>query len=63
MTLYIEMKNLLSLVQDFNKFYSLKRINSPVETTKNANMAIAYTAKKIIDSGLALLGIQSVERM
>jgi len=56
-------KYLLSLAQDFNKFYSLERINSPVETTKNTNMAIAYSVKKVIDSGLALLGIQSVEKM
>ncbi len=56
-------KYLLSLAQDFNKFYSLERINSEDELTKNTNMALASCVKKVIDEGLRLLGIQSVEKM
>ncbi len=56
-------KYLLSLAQDFNKFYSLERINSEDVLTKNTNMALASCVKKVIDEGLRLLGIQSVEKM
>ena len=56
-------KYLLSLAQTFNKFYSMERIASEVETTKNTNMALAMSVKKVIDEGLRLLGIQTVEKM
>ncbi len=56
-------KYLLSLAQNFNKFYSLERIASEVETTKNTNMALALSVKKVIDEGLRILGIQTVEKM
>ena len=56
-------KYLLSLAQDFNKFYSMERINSPEELVRNTNMALAFAVKKVIDEGLRLLGIQSVEKM
>ena len=56
-------KYLLGLAQTFNKFYSMERINSEDELTRNTNMALALSVKKVIDEGLRLLGIQSVEKM
>ena len=56
-------KYLLNLAQDFNKFYSMERINAEDELVRNTNMSMAYAVKKVIDEGLRLLGIQSVEKM
>lgn len=56
-------KYLLGLAQTFNKFYSQERINASEELIRNTNMALAYSVKKIIDEGLRLLGISSVEKM
>ena len=56
-------KYLLGLAQDFNKFYSMERISAEDELVRNTNMALAYSVKKVIDEGLRLLGIQSVEKM
>ena len=41
----------------------MERIASEIETTKNTNMALAMSVKKVIDEGLRLLGIQTVEKM
>jgi len=56
-------KYLLGLAQVFNKFYSMERINAEDELVRNTNMALASSVKKVIDEGLRLLGIQSVEKM
>ena len=56
-------KYLLGLAQLFNKFYSLERINAALEKVKNTNMALALSVKKVIDEGLRILGIQTVEKM
>ncbi|MCR5786636.1 MAG: arginine--tRNA ligase [Acholeplasmatales bacterium] len=56
-------KYLLGLAQTFNKFYSQERINASEELVRNTNMALAYSVKKVIDEGLRLLGISSVEKM
>jgi arginyl-tRNA synthetase len=41
----------------------MERINSEDELTRNTNMALALSVKKVIDEGLRLLGISSVEKM
>lgn len=56
-------KYLLNLAQAFNKFYSLEKIASPIEEVKNANMALANAVKNVLDEGLRLLGLKSLERM
>ena len=56
-------KYLLSLAQAFNKFYATEKINAPVPEIKNANMALAHAVKIVLDEGLRLLGLKSLERM
>ena len=56
-------KYLLSLAQAFNKFYATEKINAPIPEIKNANMALAHAVKIVLDEGLRLLGLKSLERM
>lgn len=56
-------KYLLAIAQSFNKFYALERINVSDEKVRNTNFALAYAVRTIINEGLALLGIESVEKM
>lgn len=56
-------KYLLAIAQSFNKFYSLEKINVSDEKVRNTNFALAYAVRTIINEGLALLGIESVEKM
>lgn len=56
-------KYLLAIAQSFNKFYALEKINVSDEKVRNTNFALAYAARTIINEGLALLGIESVEKM
>lgn len=56
-------KYLLAIAQSFNKFYALEKINVSDEKVKNTNFALAYAVRTIINEGLALLGIESVEKM
>lgn len=56
-------KYLLAIAQSFNKFYALEKINVSDEKVRNTNFALAYTVRTIINEGLALLGIESVEKM
>lgn len=56
-------KYLLAIAQSFNKFYALEKINVSDEKVRNTNFALAYAVRTIINGGLALLGIESVEKM
>lgn len=56
-------KYLLAIAQAFNKFYALEKINVSDEKVRNTNFALAYAVRTIINEGLALLGIESVEKM
>lgn len=56
-------KYLLAIAQSFNKFYALEKINVSDEKVRNTNFASAYAVRTIINEGLALLGIESVEKM
>jgi arginyl-tRNA synthetase len=56
-------KYLLNLAQLFNKFYSIEKINAEDEKVRNTNFALAFAVKKVIDEGLRLLGIKTVEKM
>lgn len=55
-------KYLLAIAQSFNKFYALEKINVSDEKVRNTNFALAYAVRTIINEGLALLGIESVEK-
>lgn len=56
-------KYLLAIAQSFNKFYALEKINVSDEKVRNTNFALAYAVRTIINEGLALFGIESVEKM
>lgn len=56
-------KYLLAIAQSFNKFYALEKINVSDEKVRNTNFALACAVRTIINEGLALLGIESVEKM
>ncbi len=56
-------KYLLAIAQSFNKFYALEKINVSDEKVRNTNFALAYAVRTIVNEGLALLGIESVEKM
>lgn len=56
-------KYLLAIAQSFNKFYALEKINVSDEKIRNTNFALAYAVRTIINEGLALLGIEYVEKM
>lgn len=56
-------KYLLAIAQSFNKFYALEKINVSDEKVRNTNFALAYAVRTIINEGLDLLGIESVEKM
>lgn len=56
-------KYLLAIAQSFNKFYALEKINVSDEKVRNTNFALAYAVRTIINEGLALLGIETAEKM
>lgn len=56
-------KYLLTLAQSFNKFYSLEKINADDECVRNTNFAISKCVRIVLDEGLRLLGIHSLEEM
>ena len=56
-------KYLLTLAQSFNKFYSLEKINVDDEKVRNTNFAISKCVRIVLDEGLRLLGIHSLEEM
>ncbi len=56
-------KYLLGLAQLFNKFYSLEKLIVDDVEVKNTNFLLANNVKKVIEDGLNLLGIKTVEKM
>lgn len=56
-------KYLLGLAQDFNKFYSIEKINVEDEAIRNSNFAVSYATRVVINEGLRLLGIDYVDEM
>lgn len=56
-------KYLLNLAQDFNRFYSIEKINVEEEQIRNSNFALAYATRTVINEGLRLLGIEYVDEM
>lgn len=56
-------RHLLSIAQSFNKFYSIEKINSDDEKTRNTNMSLALAVRTILNEGLRLLGIHYLDEM
>ena len=56
-------KYLLSLASSFNKFYSLEKINVDDEVVRNTNFALAKSVRIVLNEGLRLLGIHTLEEM
>ena len=56
-------KYLLGLASSFNKFYSLEKINSEDEKARNTNFMLAKAVRIVLNEGLRLLGIKSLEEM
>lgn len=56
-------KYLLGLAQNFNRFYSLEKINTEDEQVRNSNFALAASTRIVLNEGLRLLGIQYVDEM
>ena len=57
---------LFVLLFTFSLFSCKKKSSSnddSLEKVKNTNMALALSVKKVIDEGLRILGIQTVEKM
>ena len=54
---------LLSLAQAFNKFYAQEHILVSDVKVKNTNLALAYSVEIVLDEGMRLLGIKSLDRM
>ncbi len=56
-------KYILGLAQQFNSYYVNNKIIQEDLELQNARLALAYCVKTILESGLNLLGIESVEAM
>lgn len=56
-------KYLLSLAQEFNTFYGIEKIVNQDVKIKNTNLMLITSVKIIIDEGLRLIGLESLERM
>lgn len=56
-------RHLVDIAQAFNKFYHDNSILTSDEKTRNSRLAIVYSVKEVLLSGLALLGINAPERM
>ncbi len=54
---------ILSLAQGFNSFYGKQRINVDDIKHKNANLLFIESIRTVINEGLRILGIQSLEEM
>jgi len=54
---------IVDLSQAFNKFYHDNPILTDDENLKLARLAIVYSVKKVLASGLAILGIKAPEKM
>ena len=56
-------KYLLQLASSFNHFYSIEKINSDDEKTRNTNLALAKSIRIVLNEGLRLLGIHYLNEM
>ncbi len=56
-------KYLLSLASSFNKLYSLEKLNVEDEVVRNTNFALAKSVRIVLNEGLRLLGIHTLEEM
>ena len=56
-------KYLLSLASSFNKLYSLEKLNFEDEVVRNTNFALAKSVRIVLNEGLRLLGIHTLEEM
>ena len=56
-------RHIVDISQAFNKFYHDNPIMNSEEKVKNARIALVYTVKIVIESGLKLLGISTPEQM
>ena len=54
---------LIALSQTFNKFYHDNSILSSEPAVKNARLALVFSVKTVLSSGLALLGISAPDKM
>lgn len=56
-------KYLLNLAQAFNKFYGLERIVNQDVKKKNTNLLLLNSVLVVLEEGLRLLGVKTLERM
>lgn len=56
-------RHIVDLAKAFNKFYNSTPINVEDELEKNTRLALTYSAKTVIKTGLALLGIEAPNKM
>lgn len=56
-------KYLLSIAQEFNVFYAKEKILTDDLETRNANLLLITAVKIVLEEGLRLVGIKSLERM
>ncbi len=54
---------LYELAQEYNSFYKQLKINSAPDAQKNARRLLSQQVGRILHTGLALLGIETVEKM
>ncbi len=54
---------ILSLAQEFNKFYHMCSIQDACEAIKSARLLLVYAVQNTIKDGMSLLGIQCPEEM
>lgn len=56
-------RHMTEVAKAFNKFYNSSQIMTDNEEIKNERLALTYATSIVIKSGLALLGIKTVEKM
>ena len=56
-------RQIVEIAKAFNKFYNSTQVNSSEEDVKKARLALVYSTKTVIKTGLGLLGIEAPEKM
>ena len=56
-------RHLTDIASSFNKFYNSSKIMVDDEKLKEERLALTYATSIVIKSGLAILGIKTVEKM
>lgn len=56
-------RHIVDISQAFNNFYNVNHIIVEDENLKKARLALVYCVKTVLETGLALLGIQAPEKM